>query len=399
LTTLVAQLQEELGLLRMRFERVPAKSRPHFSPPERLRALQLKAACGWSAAETARRLLLAPSTVASWLKRLDEEGEAALVRVPVPVNRFPDLVSCVVRQLKSAFPSLGKGKVAEFLARGGLHLSPSTVGRMSRERPQGKPAGSATNDVQAPSSLPETSAKRTASARAPNHVWNVDITVVPIAGGFWCPALPWSWPILWPFCWHVAAIVDHFSRRVVGFEVFRRAPSAADICRLLDTTVPCASSAPKYIVSDQGCQFGEEYLACCESHGIQPRFGAIGKSGSIALIERFWSTLKSAGLRRILVPYGIDQMREEVRVFCVWYNGVRPHSSLGGATPDEVYFGVQPARDGPRFEPRKRVPLGIRPSKCAPRAARGRRGVKLELVAGYFEGRAHLPVVALRRAA
>ena len=222
---------------------------------------------------------------------------------------------------------------------------------------------------------------------------------MPIAGGLWFSALPWSWPILWPFCWHVAAIGDHFSRRVVGFEVFRRAPSAADICHLIDTTVACTRRAPKYIISDQGCQFGEEYLACCESHGIQARFGAIGKSGSIALIERFWSTFKSAGMRKMLVPYGVVQMREDVRVFCLWYNGVRPHSSLGGATPDEVYFGVQPARDGPRFEPRKRFPQRTKPSASAPKAVRGRRGVKLELVAGTFEGRPHLPVVELRRVA
>lgn len=168
---------------------------------------------------------------------------------------------------------------------------------------------------------------------------------------------------------------------------------------MLETTVVCAGRAPKYLISDQGSQFRADYVDCCASHGIQPRFGAIGRSGSIALLERFWSTLKSAGLRKILMPYGINSMREEVRVFCLWYNGLRPHSSLGGATPDEVHSGVRPARDGPRFEPRKRFPLGSKPSTNAPRAVRGKRGVKLELVAGHFEGRKHLPVVALRRAA
>ena len=99
------------------------------------------------------------------------------------------------------------------------------------------------------------------------------------------------------------------------------------------------------------------------------------------------------------MPYGVAQMREEVRVFCLWYNGVRPHSSLGGATPDDVYFGVKLARERPRFEPRQRFPLGLKPSKSAPKAVRGRRGVKLQLHVGHFEGRQHLPVVALRRAA
>ena len=237
----------------------------------------------------------------------------------------------------------------------------------------------------------------------PGRVWNVDITVVPIAGGLSCPVAPFSWLTLWPFCWHVcwhvAAIVDHFSRKVVGFEVFSKAPSAEQICQLLNVTVACEGRAPKYIISDQGSQFQQEYRDCCESHGIQPRFGAIGKSGSIALIERFWQTLKSEGLRKILVPYSIDQMREEVRVFCNWYNGVRPHNELGGATPDEVYFGVKPARDRPRHEPRKRFPLKTKPSGRAPKAVRGKRGVKLELVVSHFEGRQHLPVIELERAA
>lgn len=189
LRTLVAQQAEELALLRARFERVPAKSRPHFTPPERLRALSLKAAAGWSAAATARRLLLAPSTVASWLKRLDEEGEDALVRMPVPVNRFPELVTLLVQQLGRLFPSLGKVKVAEFLARGGLHLSASTVRRMLCERPKATPpagaGGGADGGDLAPSRQPETSAKLTVSARHPGHTWNIDITVVPIGGGLW----------------------------------------------------------------------------------------------------------------------------------------------------------------------------------------------------------------------
>ena len=108
-----------------------------------------------------RRLLLAPSTVTSWLKRLDEEGEDALVRVPVPVNRFPEYVGYLVGELKRLFPSLGKVKMAEFLARGGLHLSPSTVGRMLRNRwPNGTPPISAESGDRAPSSEPPAAPKR-----------------------------------------------------------------------------------------------------------------------------------------------------------------------------------------------------------------------------------------------
>src|SRR5690606_19268587 len=87
LKTEVALLHRELDLFRARFERIPAKNRPHFSPPQRLEVLELKAARAWSNAQLARRLLLAPSTVAGWIKRLDEHGERALIRVPVPIRR------------------------------------------------------------------------------------------------------------------------------------------------------------------------------------------------------------------------------------------------------------------------------------------------------------------------
>src|SRR5690606_14787071 len=105
------------------FERIPAKNRPHFSPPQRLEVLELKAARAWSNAQLARRLLLAPSTVAGWIKRLDEHGERALIRVPVPIRRFPDFVSRLVHDLSALIPTMGRRRLAQLLARAGLHLS------------------------------------------------------------------------------------------------------------------------------------------------------------------------------------------------------------------------------------------------------------------------------------
>jgi len=40
--------------------------------------------------------------------RLDEEGPDALVRLPEPVNRFPDFVSYLVRRLKVLCPALSR---------------------------------------------------------------------------------------------------------------------------------------------------------------------------------------------------------------------------------------------------------------------------------------------------
>jgi hypothetical protein len=109
----VSLLQEEVRIKDSRMERLPAQRRPHYPPVERLAILELRAARGWSQAETARRLLVTPLTVASWMRRLDDAGPDALVQTPEPVNRFPELLDHVVRQLKAHWPTCGTRKIAE----------------------------------------------------------------------------------------------------------------------------------------------------------------------------------------------------------------------------------------------------------------------------------------------
>ncbi len=87
----LALLQEEMRIKDARMLRIPAQRRPHYPPVERLAILELRAARTWSLAQTARQLLVTTATVSSWMGRLDEEGHKALVQVPDPVNKFPDL--------------------------------------------------------------------------------------------------------------------------------------------------------------------------------------------------------------------------------------------------------------------------------------------------------------------
>src|SRR5713101_6907954 len=126
-------LREEIRIKDARMEQLEAHRRPHYPPTERLAILELRAVRGWTLAQTARIFLMTPLTIASWMGRLDEEGPDALVRLPQPVNKFPDFVSYLVRRLKILCPTLGKEKIAQILARTGLHLGPTTVHRMLRE--------------------------------------------------------------------------------------------------------------------------------------------------------------------------------------------------------------------------------------------------------------------------
>ena len=167
----------------------------------------------------------------------------------------------------------------------------------------------------------------------------------------------------------------------------------------LGRAIRTARATPKYMITDHGRQFiSAAFGTWCRRKGIHQRFGAVGKYGSIAVVERFVLTLKNECTRRIMIPYRRNSFRKEISLFIAWYDGDRPHTWLDGRTPDEAYFGKLAACRAPRFEPRKRWP---RDSPCAqPQVEiRGRRGARLDLHVGFTAGRKHLPVVSLRQAA
>ncbi len=391
----IDRLQREVDLLReearikdARMERLPAQRRPHYPPSERLAILELRAARAWSQAETARRLLVTPLTVVSWTQRLDDEGPDALVQVAEPVNRFPELVGYLVQRLKVLCPKMGTRRIARVLARAGLHLGATTVRRML------KPAPKPTPRVNRPS-MP-----KSVTAKSPNHVWHVDLTTVPTIGGFWIPWLPFALPQRWPICWWVAVVVDHFSRRAIGSAYFKKEPTARDMTTFLGGVRRRIKRWPAHLITDHGVQFtAEEIGVWCRRHGIQQRFGAIGKYGSLAVIERFIKSMKNECTRLLpIVPLARAAFGRELDHYVAWFNAERPHSRFGARTPDEMYFGSFPACRRPRFEPRAHWP---RRSTCAiPHAlVRGRPGAVVELSVGYRARRKHLPIVSLKRVA
>ena len=111
------QLEEELALrseeIRIkdaRMARIAPHQRPHYPPTERMAILELRAARGWSLEQTARTFQVTATTIASWMKRVDEEGPDALVQLREPVNKFPDFVRYAVQRLKTSVPVDGQGE-------------------------------------------------------------------------------------------------------------------------------------------------------------------------------------------------------------------------------------------------------------------------------------------------
>lgn len=355
-----ALLREELRIKDARTTRVPAHQRPHHVPVERLAILSLRAAAGWSAAETARRFLLAPATIAAWTRRIDEGGTDALVQTREPVNRFPELIAQIVASVRATLPTMGKVRIAQVLARAGLEIAPSTVARLLAKPRRAPPtrgrSGAVSNQVGAKSG-------RIVAARYPHHLWHADLTVVPTAAGFWVPWLPFSLPVVWPFAWTVAVVLDHHSRAVVACAVFRKQPTAAALCALLDRAILDAGRTPRHLVTDRGVQFQGEYLAWCKRRRVKPRFGAVGKKGSIAVIGASSALSRTSASEGFPCPSNVRRFvasstptsagttpsvhtRRSARAWFQWIASSAAASARPSKLVRDTRFGVEESDDG-----------------------------------------------------
>ena len=59
---------------------------------------------------------------------------------------------------------------------------------------------------------------------------------------------------------------------------------------------------------------------------------------SNVFVERLWKSVKYEHV--YLYAYeSVTEARQQLASYFTFYNSLRPHSSLGGVTPDTAYFG------------------------------------------------------------
>ena len=158
--------------------------------------------------------------------------------------------------------------------------------------------------------------------------------------------------------WHLS-----HSRFPLAFGIFRSEPSARQVLDVLERAMR-KHGRPRHFVSDQGSQFtAAVFRETLDALGIRQRFGAIGQYGSIAVIERFWRTLKELLGVRLWPPLSKAHLVARTELALAYYSHYRPHQGLRGATPAEVYNDVEPATASAIPPPRKnlRAPVWEQP--------------------------------------
>jgi putative transposase len=189
------------------------------------------------------------------------------------------------------------------------------VGVHRRRRAPGQPRSASEHGGVAPDLV-----RRHFATDAPDRLWVADITDLPTGEG----------PL------HLAALLDAFSRRVVGWALADHL-RASLVLAALDIALAVRQPALGLIHhSDRGTQYtsvalGERLTAA----GIAASMGSPGTAYDNALAESFFASLETELIDRSLWPTH-DAARLSIFDWIErFYNRTRRHSALGNVAPDE----------------------------------------------------------------
>jgi transposase InsO family protein len=153
---------------------------------------------------------------------------------------------------------------------------------------------------------------------APDKVWVTDITYIPTLEG-------WL---------YLAAIIDLFSRRIVGWSMSDRLTTSFALDALSMAILARGPASGLVHHSDRGCQYAsDEYQRVLAQHGIVCSMSRKGDCWDNAVAESFFATFKTE-----LVHDAHWKTRDEARAAVfhyleVFYNRRRLHSTIGYVSP------------------------------------------------------------------
>lgn len=155
-----------------------------------------------------------------------------------------------------------------------------------------------------------------------NHVWSIDITYIPLSGGFM----------------YLVAVMDWHSRFVLSWQLSNTMETHFCIDAL---EMAFALGQPEIFNSDQGAQFtADAFTVCLLQRDIRISMDGRGRALDNIFIERLWRSVKYEDIY-IKDYQSVRELEAGLDYYFRFYNYSRPHQSLAYATPAEVYFGNQ----------------------------------------------------------
>lgn len=153
----------------------------------------------------------------------------------------------------------------------------------------------------------------------PNQVWCADITYIPMHKGFL----------------YLVAVMDWATRKVLAW----RLSNTMDVEFCIEALEEAMAryGKPEIFNTDQGSQFtGPRFTGVLTGAGIRVSMDGRGRWMDNVFIERLWRSLKYECVYIHAFETG-SEARAGIGPWIDYYNAVRPHSALGGATPNEAY--------------------------------------------------------------
>jgi putative transposase len=166
---------------------------------------------------------------------------------------------------------------------------------------------------------------------AVDQVWATDITYIPLQKGFL----------------YLVAIMDLHSRHVLSWKLSNSLDT--EFCLEALEMALSAGRKPQIFHSDQGCQYtSADFVARLKAEEIKISWSGRKRCYDNILVERLWRTLKYEEV--YLRAYGDGWEADISLAHFLWrYCHVRPHSSLGGRTPQSVYSESKPCPTRPEL--------------------------------------------------
>ena len=158
----------------------------------------------------------------------------------------------------------------------------------------------------------------------PNHVWSTDITFIPLVGGYA----------------YLCAVIDWYSRMVLSWTL----SNTMDVGFCIETLQAALRryGPPDVFNADQGSQFtSPDFTRILSDRGIQISMDGKGRCLDNVFCERLWRSVK---YEEVYI-FGYDSIpigQSRLAAYFKFYNHRRPHSSLGGLKPAEVYAAALP---------------------------------------------------------